>query len=840
MDHRPPDYRTLDYRLTDYRGADPQVEGGFEGIDWAAALWRYRYAVLVPVLVGIVLSVVVFSTQASIYRSTATLVVESDRPTTFDSASGELISAVPPAELLMMQLRSEHVLNYAADHPLLADTAERLPRHELLHVLSEGIVFQDALKGAGRNDRATAFLLHFDDPDPQFAVNAVATLSAGLQEYFNEKSESSATELRRLITTAKDKLLPELNNLEEQYRGFRQSTALNFDSAGNMINPFREKQIALQSRRLQLEDELRELGTKMSGLRATVQSSENPMVVVEVAKRLMGDDIDSVRKLFDDSGLRLTDRRLLDSDYSLAAIELERELTPLVLEREEFAAKFGPGHPSVRQLDQRIEGMRERLNDVISRETSRKAELRRQAESPSGDELQLRLVQAERAVNSYISSLETNQAVVQAQLNLIDDQIEQLSSEASKLAEAESDNAMYLRKIERAQKLFDQFEEQMTRINLSSSQDANLSVRQLRSPSRPQQVAPVLWKFLAAGLLLGGLTGLTLVYLLESNSRTFRSADEIAEALGMRILAHVPTDAHTLPSVSAGQRYRFQGIDPGLSSLHRPYSATSEAIRRLRTSVLFEAATIQAKVIQVSSPVPEDGKSTLSGNLAISIAQTGKSVVLVDTDLRRPQTTTSFQLEGRKGLTELIDGSCDPAEVVHSTPLERFSVVPSGRIPANPAEALSMPQLAEFLQWLRQRFDYVIIDSPPLMVVADPAIVASHVDGLILTFRIRRGCRPQAKEAAAILRSVDKPIFGCVINRVDEPMKGAGYSDPQAAAYYRHRDRYGAPSEHGQGQREGADPSGRNGSGQLFTVVGNKPRRQRDVAASQGASPHVH
>jgi len=155
--------------------------------------------------------------------------------------------------------------------------------------------------------------------------------------------------------------------------------------------------------------------------------------------------------------------------------------------------------------------------------------------------------------------------------------------------------------------------------------------------------------------------------------------------------------------------------------------------------------------------------------------------------LRRPQTSSSFTAAHLPGLTELIDGGCGPEDVIHPTVIENLSIVPSGPIPANPAEALSMPQFVEFLDWLRQRYDYVIVDTPPLMVVTDPSIVAANVDGIVLTFRVRRGCRPQAKESAAILRSIGKPVFGCVVNRVDDSSTGSGYVDHQASAYYHGR-----------------------------------------------------
>lgn len=828
-DYRDLDYRSLDYRATDYRGMQPDEDAG-EGIDWLAAVWRYRYALILPTFIGMALAAAVFATRPTYYRSTARLVVESDRPTVLDANSGDVISGVPPADLLLMQLQSEQVLDHAARHPLMAEAAAKMNRQELLDVLSRGMVFENALP-TSRSDRATAFLLHFDDMDPQFAVSAVASLSEGLQHYFTSRSQTSVTELKRLITTAKDKLLPELNELEADYRKFRESTELTWDKSRTMINPYREKQLALQTRRLTLEDQLRDLGTKMAALRRTIDTTENPLLVVEVARQLLGDEIHAVRELLVEDKRPVSDRSLQEEDYSLASITMERSLIPLEIERDQFAAQFGAGHPSVKQLDQRIATMRDKLAEVIAQETTRKMELRRELASPSGEELRARMEQAALSVNGFVTALETRQAVTKAQLEIIDEQIESLGEQAAQLAKAENDNDMYIRRIERAQKLLDQVEEQMTRINLAN-QDATIQVTQLNAPSPPRVVSPILLKFLAVGTLFGGMLGIGLVYLLESKSRTFRSSEDISQALGMRVLAHIPVDTHKLPKLVKGEPYPYQDIDPGLSCIHRPHSLTTEAVRRLRTSVMFEANAHAAKVIQISSPIPEDGKSTLAGNLAISIAQTGKSVVLLDADLRRPQTSSSFTLADLPGLTQLVNGSCGPEDVVHATAIENLSIVPSGPIPANPAEALSMPQFGEFLQWLRSRYDYVIVDTPPLMVVADPAIIANSVDGIVLTFRVRRGCRPQVKESAAILRAIGKPIFGCVVNRVDDSSTGSGYVDHQACSYY-HARRYTSAASTG---GAAATFSGRS---REFVVNGKKSPLPGELDAESASDSDV-
>lgn len=143
-----------------------------------------------------------------------------------------------------------------------------------------------------------------------------------------------------------------------------------------------------------------------------------------------------------------------------------------------------------------------------------------------------------------------------------------------------------------------------------------------------------------------------------------------------------------------------------------------------------------------------------------------------------------------------------------------------------------MPQFGEFLQWLRSRYDYVIVDTPPLMVVADPAIIANSVDGIVLTFRVRRGCRPQVKESAAILRAIGKPIFGCVVNRVDDSSTGSGYVDHQACSYYHARRYTSAASTGGAAARF-------SGRSREFVVNGKKSPLPGELDAESASDSDV-
>ncbi len=229
----------------------------------------------------------------------------------------------------------------------------------------------------------------------------------------------------------------------------------------------------------------------------------------------------------------------------------------------------------------------------------------------------------------------------------------------------------------------------------------------------------------------------------------------------------------------------------------------------------------------MTSPLPGDGKSTIAGNLACSIAQSGKRVLAIDCDLRRPQLTDNFAMNDKPGLTNLLNGTCDPNEASHQTPLSMLRVMPSGPIPANPAEALTLPEMNELLDLLRDQYDYIIVDTPPLLVVTDPSITASMVDGVVLAIRVRRKSKPNAREAVNILGAVGANILGIVINNSDDVSVSDGY---RGYGYYR----YGRYSKRYYGRDSGADKP-REGAPSRMVVSGRGANPQNDEMGVQAS-----
>jgi len=197
-----------------------------------------------------------------------------------------------------------------------------------------------------------------------------------------------------------------------------------------------------------------------------------------------------------------------------------------------------------------------------------------------------------------------------------------------------------------------------------------------------------------------------------------------------------------------------------------PRSPVAEAYRQLRTNIQFSSLDKPVRTLLVTSTSPEEGKSTTLANLAITISQTGSTVILVDCDLRRPTLHTLFGIGNAKGLTNLvIDSSATEFPLVDSG-VANLRILPSGPQPPNPSELLGSKRMTEIIEELKSIADYVLFDSPPIIAVTDAAVLATRVDGVLLVIKAGKTRREMAQRAKAILEKVNANLFGVVLNDV--------------------------------------------------------------------------
>ena len=338
-------------------------------------------------------------------------------------------------------------------------------------------------------------------------------------------------------------------------------------------------------------------------------------------------------------------------------------------------------------------------------------------------------------------------------------------------------------------------------------------VRAAQVPLAPD--SPNLKLNLALGLLAGLAVGLGVAVLREVLDTGVRSEHDVAEVTPTAVVAHVPLTADPTASRLAVQ--------------DAPLSSRAESYRRLRTNLQFLELAQGRRSIVVTSSLPGEGKSTTTANLALALADAGRSVVLVDADLRRPSVARYFGLEGSVGLTTVLIGDAELDDVLQPWGDGRLQLLTSGEVPPNPSEMLGSDAMGRLLEDLSARFDVVLLDSPPLLPVTDAAVLGRSAGGVLVVASAGKVHKAQLKQALTQLETVGVRVLGVTLNRVPATGDGGYY-------YGEYRQSHRAPgASAGGGSGDGSDdgPGARKGP-RKGRGAGKGPRAAR--AARQASA----
>lgn len=260
-------------------------------------------------------------------------------------------------------------------------------------------------------------------------------------------------------------------------------------------------------------------------------------------------------------------------------------------------------------------------------------------------------------------------------------------------------------------------------------------------------VEPSLSRNLGLGLAAGLVLGLALAILRETLTRVVRETDELVRLSGLPLLGVVPDE---LPK------------DPLPAGSH-PRSARAEAYRQIRTTVL-SASERRPLVVAVTSATMGEGKTSVATNLAVVLSRAGHRVALVDADLRRPKVAEFMSISGERGLTDVLSGDLAIEDALVLRDEGRLGVLPAGGVPANPSEALGSTRMQSLLGDLSDRFEFVVVDTPPVIPVTDALVLAPLVNGLVLVARLGETTPDRLARTQAAIERVHAAVFGVVAN----------------------------------------------------------------------------
>jgi succinoglycan biosynthesis transport protein ExoP len=420
--------------------------------------------------------------------------------------------------------------------------------------------------------------------------------------------------------------------------------------------------------------------------------------------------------------------------------QLKAQQSDLQRQRAQLGEKLGERHPEMVKLRTAIESTESRL----------------------GAEVQ-KVVQALR--RDYEAALSNEKALMTS--------LEQQRSEAQELNRASIQYGVLERDTTTNRQMFDSLLQRAKETDISGELKTS-SIRVVDAAEAPRrQASPNLRNNLAIGFLGGLLLGVTLAFFFEYLDSRLKTPEEIKTQLGLPYLGLIPAiDVKKLvgaPLVNNGVPAHF-----------------SEAFRTIRTNVLFSSAEEGPKSVVVTSTVPSEGKTVVAANLAISLAAAGQRVLLIDADMRRPKVHELFGRSLEPGLSNVLVGDGKASEAVKKTGVSNMWVLAAGKHPPNPAELLGSKRFVEFLSSLGQHFDWVIVDTPPVMAVSDAAVVGHVATGVVFVVAADMTTKGAARSALDQLDVAKAHYIGAVLNKVDLRKNSYYY-----AAYYRKdNDRY--------------------------------------------------
>lgn len=465
---------------------------------------------------------------------------------------------------------------------------------------------------------------------------------------------------------------------------------------------------------------------------------------------------------------------------------LRDQESALIVQQAQLRSKFGPNYPKLIEVNRQLASVRKDINREISNLTQRfKAEY---------------------------------EAAVQTQ-NLLQQRLDQTKVAAYKQNESAAQAQILRHNAQAASALYDTLQLRLQEAGITAGLNSN-TVEVVDEATLPQgPVTPTKKKDIVLGLLGGFVAGLIIALILETLDDTVRTSEDAENLSHLPALAVVPQfhgaskrsgkeAAKNQRSGSSGTGGTSSGepISRDLVTLLEPQSLAAESFRTLRSSVLLSSVDREPRVILVTSGLAAEGKSTCAANLAISFAQRPARVLLVDTDLRKGTIHLKFRVSNRSGLsTYLTRESGDGAFARPIPSLPGLAILPRGPVAPNPGEMLASGAMAEAIQRWRSEWDYIILDTSPLLAVADTLNLVQSVDGALLVIRSGVTRKKALQRTREMLRRVDARILGTIVNGVD--LRLENYYTYSRGYAYTYRSGYEPAYGSGYGVKDANDES---------------------------------
>jgi succinoglycan biosynthesis transport protein ExoP len=425
----------------------------------------------------------------------------------------------------------------------------------------------------------------------------------------------------------------------------------------------------------------------------------------------------------------------------------------LKIQIADLNTQFGPSYPKLTQLNNQLKEIDSQIQSEMKKIAS-------------------------KVRGQYMTALQRE--------NMLHDALEKQKQLANKLNESAIEYSLLRRDVESNRQLYEGLLEKLKEAGVSAGLKSNnfRIVDSARVPNSP--VEPNVPRNLGFALVLGLTSGVGLAFLLEGLDNTVRTTEQAQMISGLAPLGMIPLGSKTAREGAGTKRLALASSNEAVELVTqvRPQSQMAESYRALRTSLLLSNLGAPPKVIMITSALPQEGKSTTSINCAVVLAQKGVRVLLIDADLRRPSIHKTLGMGPRSGLSNVLTGSVTLQQVItHTDVLPNLDVLPAGTPPPNPAELLASANMRDVLNELREKYDHIVVDTPPTLSVTDAVVLSPRADAIVLVIRSGHTTKQALRRSRDILMQVNAKVAGVLLNAVD-------LSSPDYYYYYEYQGKY--------------------------------------------------
>jgi capsular exopolysaccharide synthesis family protein len=708
---------------------DPLLKMGYEeeeaGIPFRhywITIRKHLWTILLVFCLVISLSALYLINQSPIYRAQVTLEIRTEAPQVL---GGEVEPVIDPAagarywstdeyyETQYRIIRSRAVAEEVVDLLGLESNLEFLGLSEGLEpdLLAQELEVIDPIALVNEMTRVEPVLdshlvlIAVEYQDPEFATLLANTIADVYVSRNARRQLRGTDEAFYWLEAERTELRQRVSDSEQILLGFRQEHAINSES--------------LSSRQEQLTEHLTSINHLLDEVRSEISAVRAEQLRVQETRRI--DNIDEVPIT------AVIENPLVQ--------DLKQQREQLLNESVRLRSRYGELHHEVVGITQAIElvetAIHREINSILdSYDTN----------------LELERVEAMEGVLQREKELILSEMT---QLSLIEPQYNQLRRDID-------NDTSVLAMIERRYKETDLYRRQQDVNNIEVLDAAIVPI----SPIRPQKRTTMM-----LAIILGFGFSLLVAFVLEAMDNTVRTQEDIERFLGFTFLGVVPSIKNSRNN-KKGKKSELHG--PTDLYVHdNPKSSVAECCRAIRTNLHFMSPDRKIRRILVTSAGPREGKTSTAINMATVMAQSNYSVLLVDTDMRRPRIHKALGLRGNVGMTNLILGEMEVSDAIQHTVVPNLDVLACGPIPPNPTELMHTERFKEVVRSLSEKYDRVIFDSPPVIAVADAMILGNAVDGVLFVIKSCQTQKEVAKKAKNLLHGINAPLLGAILNDLD-------------------------------------------------------------------------